>query len=96
MQAVAASAASLKVAVPPLVREPCEGAPLPPRKASEADYQVFGVRQTGKLEKCDDKRALGVQAMDLHNAYVDRLVTDLRPPTFWERIVGKRRSKPPN
>lgn len=90
MQTVAASAASLKVAVPPLVREPCEGAQLPPRKASEADLQVFGVRQTGKLEKCEDKRALGVEAMDLHNTYVDRLVTELRPPTFWERIFGKR------
>jgi hypothetical protein len=45
------------------------------------------------LEVCDQKRALGVQAADLHNAYVDRLVNTLRPPTFWERIFGKRGPK---
>lgn len=81
--------------VPGLVREPCEAASLPPAKASEVDYQVFGVRQTAKLEKCDDKRALGVQAMDLHNAYVDRLVDTLRPTTLWERITGRHPPAPP-
>ena len=95
VQTVAASAASLKVSVPPLVRERCEGAELPPPRAGETDYQVFGVRQTGKLEKCDDKRALGVAAMDLHNTYVERLVDAVRPPTFWERIIGKRPRPPP-
>lgn len=93
---VAATAANLKVVVPPLAREPCEGAELPPGpNPGEPEYQVFGVRQTGKLEKCDDKRALGVAAADLHNAYVDRLVKIVRPPTFWERIVGKHPAAPP-
>lgn len=91
IQTVAASAASLKVAVPPLARERCEGAELPKGPApGEVDYQVFGVRQTAKLEKCEDKRALGVAAADLHNAYVDRLAERLRPPTLFERLFGKR------
>lgn len=92
VQTVAASAASLKVDVPPTVREPCAAAPLPRQpRPGEAEYQVFGVRQTTKLEQCEGKRALGVAAMDLHNAYVDRLLTELRPPTLWERVFGKRR-----
>lgn len=56
---------------------------------------MFGIRQTAKLETCDRKRALGVAAMDLHNAYVDRLVDEVRPPTFWERIIGKHLKDPP-
>jgi len=92
VQTVAATAASLKVEVPPTVREKCVGAELPPPpKPSEKDYQVFGARQTTKLELCEGKRALAVDAMDLHNTYVDRLVDAVRPPTFWERIVGKRK-----
>ncbi len=55
---------------------------------------MFGARQTAKLEICEAKRALGVDAMDLHNAYVDRLVSDLRPPTFWERLFGKHPKAP--
>jgi len=48
----------------------------------------------GELEVCDHKRALAVQSADLHNHYVDRLVTELRPPTFSERFLGKRKVKP--
>lgn len=82
--------------VPGLARERCAAAELPaPPNPDEADYQVFGVRQTAALEKCDYKRALGVAAMDLHNAYVDRLVAELRPPTLWERLAGKHPRPPP-
>jgi hypothetical protein len=96
VRTVAASAASLKADVPPLAREKCAGAPLPAGpKPTETDYQVFGVRQTAKLEACEGKRALAVAAADMHNAYVDRLVEDLRPPTFWERLFGKRRAATP-
>jgi hypothetical protein len=81
---VSATAANLKIPVPPLAREPCDAAELPAGpKPGEVDYQVFGVRQTGRLEMCEEKRALGVSAMDLHNAYVDRLVNDLRPRPWW-------------
>jgi hypothetical protein len=72
------------VPVPALVREPCAAAELPTGKPDEQDYQVFGIRQTGMLEKCEDRRALGVEAMDLHNAYVDRLVSDLKPHHWWQ------------
>jgi hypothetical protein len=84
IQTVSATAANLKIPVPSLVREPCEAAELPPGpKLDEADYQVFGARQTGRLETCEEKRALGVSAMDLHNEYVERLVSDLRPRPWW-------------
>ncbi len=76
---------------PPLARERCAGAKLPPMPAaSEADHQVFGLMQTGQLEICETKRALAVEAGDLHNRYVERLVDDLRPKTFWERLFGRR------
>lgn len=71
--------------MPPSVRTPCAGTPLPAGpKPGEADYQVFGLRQTLKVEQCDGKRALGVEAMDLHNRYVDRLVDDLAPRPWWK------------
>ena len=77
--------------IPPLAREGCLGSQLPPPPTpGEEDYQVYGVRMVGAVEKCDDKRALGVAAMDLHNAYVDRLGERLRPKTFWEGVFGKR------
>lgn len=88
MQTVAAEAAKLKVAVPALAREPCQAAPLPQgRSPGETDYQVFGIRQTTKLELCDGKRALGVEAADLHNRYVDQLVDELKPRSWWRRLL---------
>ena len=90
VQTVAASAASLKTDVPQLAREKCEGAELPPRvKAGEADYQIFGMRQTAKLEQCEFKRALGVEASDLHNQYVEKLVQTLSPKPWWQRLFGR-------
>lgn len=81
--------------MPPKLREPCFGAPLPPNSAGEEDYQVFGIRQTVKLEQCEFKRALGEAALDAHNSYVDVLVEKLRPPSWWERLVGKHPDQPP-
>ena len=92
IQSVAATAASLKVDTPPLAKEVCQGAPLPKGPApSEPDYQVFGILQTGMLEICDTKRALAVQAAELHNTQVDALKNELRPLSFWERLFGRRR-----
>lgn len=85
MRTVAATAANLKVQVPAEARKPCEGAPLPTGpKPGEPEYQVFGIRQTTKLELCDGKRALAVEASDLHNQYVDRLVKDLKPRPWYQ------------
>lgn len=73
------------------MREPCVGAPLPPPPApSEVDYQVFGVRQTSKLAECENKRRLGVEAMDLHNRYVDKLTESLDPPSLWQKVFGRK------
>lgn len=95
IQRVTATAASLKAEVPPKLREPCSGAPLPPDSAGEEDYQVFGIRQTVKLEQCEFKRALGEAALDLHNAWVDVLVDRMQPPTLWQRVTGRRPVQPP-
>ena len=96
IQRVSATAASLKVVVPSLARESCLPAPMPPPPSpSEADYQVFGLQQTGALEVCDKKRALGVAAADLHNIYVDRLAERLEPPSLWDRLTGHQPPQPP-
>lgn len=90
MRQVAATAADLKVQIPATARKPCEGANLPaPPKPGEADYQVFGVQMVGKLDICEDKRALAVEAGDLHNRYVDKLASTVNPPSFWERVFGQ-------
>jgi hypothetical protein len=60
-----------------------------------AGYAAFGVDQTGSLEVCDRKRALGVAAMDLHNIYIDRLADNLKPPTVGQRIFGRHQKPPP-
>ncbi|MDP3495274.1 MAG: hypothetical protein Q8R82_19355 [Hyphomonadaceae bacterium] len=84
------------MSIPPLSREPCEGADLPPPpNPTEADWQVFGRLQTGQLDICDRKRALAVAAGDLSNLYGERLTDALRPPEGWERVFGKHQSKPP-
>lgn len=90
-----ATAASLKAEVPPLLRETCLGAPLPPDNAGEEDYQVFGIRQTVKLEQCEFKRALGEAALDLHNGWVDVMIDRMQPPTLWQRMTGKGPAQPP-
>jgi hypothetical protein len=59
-----------------------------------AGYAAFGVDQTGALEVCDRKRALGVATMDLHNIYVDRLADNLKRSNSGWRIFG-RQPKPP-
>ena len=88
VRTVAATAASLTVVIPDTVKEPCVGAELPPPpKPSEKDYQVFGARQTAKLELCEGKRALAVDTMELHNRYVDSLQQKLDPPPWWKRVL---------
>lgn len=90
-----ATAADLKVIVPPLARESCTAAQLPPPpNPTREQLQEHAISQVGELEVCDRKRELAVTASDLHNHYVDRLVTELRPPTFVERFTGKRKVKP--
>lgn len=65
----------------------------PPPTPSREQLQVHALQQVGELEVCDRKRALAVAAGDLHNMFVDKLVTDLRPARGWERVFGKRPPK---
>lgn len=84
-----ATAANLKVEMPATARTPCEGAQLPaPPKPTEPDYQVFGLQMVGKLDICDGKRALAVEAGDMHNRFVDKLAESLNPPSLWDRVFG--------
>lgn len=96
LRTVAAKAADLYVQVPPLARESCLPADLPPRRPppGEVEWQAFSVDQTGKLENCDTKRALAVAAGDLHNLYVKKLSDELEPPTWWERVTGREKEPP--
>lgn len=49
---------------------------------------MFGARQTARLEVCEGKRKLAVDALDLHNAYVDKLVSELAPKKgFWDQLL---------
>jgi hypothetical protein len=92
---VSATAADLKVIIPPLAREACTAAQLPPPPhPTREDFEIHATLQVGELEVCDRKRSLAVSAADLHNRYVDLLVTELRAPTLLERITGKRPPAP--
>ncbi len=91
MQTALAQAASFKAEVPREADTKCEGAALPGDGLSEA--RVFGTLQTANLDICDKRRALGVEVIKDHNARVDKVVNELRPLTFWERIFGRRKVK---
>lgn len=66
------------------------GANLPPGpKPGEPEYQVYGVQMVGKLDICEGKRALAVEASDLHNQYVDKLADRIDPPSLWQRVFGR-------
>lgn len=81
--------------MPQLIREPCEAAPLPPPPSpTSAQLEEHALGQVAMLDACNQKRELGVYVMDVHNAYVDRLVTQLRPARGWEHVFGKKRPPP--
>lgn len=71
------------IAVPSEAAKPCTGAPLP-RDTSKPQLQAFALLQTGKLEICDERRALGVQAMELHNAEVVKAAERLERRPWWK------------
>lgn len=72
------------VVVPGEAAKPCTPAPLPAVvHPSLGDYRVFGVLQTGRLEVCEERRALAVEAMLVHNAGQERLAEKLRPKAWW-------------
>lgn len=70
------------IAVPGEATKPCTGAALP--KRGEAEALAFGYAQTQRLEVCDERRALGVEAMRLHNERVTALAKELRPRPWWK------------
>lgn len=97
MQTALAEAANQEMVVPTEAGKPCEPAPLP-RDVGDvlqalAEARAFGTLQTGFLSACEVRRQLAVDAIVTHNKGVRQTVNELRPPTFWERIFGKRKVK---
>lgn len=94
MQTALAIAANQEVKVPDGARARCEAAALPKATNSVAEAlaeaRAFGTLQTGYLDICDKRRELAVDAADLHNQGVKKVVNELRPLRWWERIVGRR------
>jgi len=79
-----AAAASL-IIIPSEAAKQCTPAVLPQGPHPSKDQlRAFAEGQTTKLEVCDERRALGVEAMVLHNQRVGELVRDLRPRHWWE------------
>lgn len=78
----AEGAAAGMVVIPTEAAKPCTGAALP--KRGEAEAWAFGYAQTQRLEVCDERRALGVEAMVMHNSRVGALVKELKPRPWWK------------
>ena len=70
------------IAVPLEAAKPCSGAALPTQR-TVGEAWAFGYAQTQRLEVCDERRALGVEAMELHNTRVNALVKELKPKPWW-------------
>lgn len=88
---MALTAISNRVLVPDAARKPCDFAPLPPMpKATEPEIQSFALLQSGFLQVCEGRRALGVYAADVFNTGQDRLAERIRPAKGFERLFGKR------
>lgn len=79
-----AGLAAGQITVPVEAAKKCVPAALPPLKPTAADLRAFGLIQTGKLEVCEERRALAVEAMNLHNTTLAAAVKELRPKRWWE------------
>lgn len=68
-----------------MVVQKCTGAALPkgPRPG-QAQVLAFAEAQTNKLEVCDERRALAVATVNIHNTKVDETVRKLTPHHWWE------------
>jgi hypothetical protein len=62
----------------------CTGAPLPPHHSQMPLYLAFAEAQTNKLEVCEERRALAVDAMALHNKAQEALAVKLAPRPWWK------------
>ncbi len=73
------------IEVPAEASKHCAPAALPqgPHPSKEA-YAVFGVLQTGKLEVCEERRALAVEAMTLHNGAMEAAAKKAEPKPWWK------------
>lgn len=95
LQNALAQAANNEVKVPESARAACDAAPLPAYTNSPAEAlgeaRAYGTLQTGYLDICDKRRKLAVDAADLHNQGVKKVVNELRPLRWWERIIGRAR-----
>jgi hypothetical protein len=70
------------IEVPAEAGRQCTGAALPLKGSKEA-YAAFGVLQTGKLEICEERRALAVEAMTLHNRTMVEAAKQTEPRPWW-------------
>ncbi len=90
IQNAAAEGASAGIVnLPPSVLAPCTGAALPkgPHPAKE-QVLAFAESQTSKLEVCDERRALAVDTVSVHNASIAATVKKLQPHQWWEFWKG--------
>lgn len=93
LQTALATAANQPVPIPPTADVKCDGPPLPAYTNSPAEAlaeaRSFGVLSVGAIDVCDLRRALAVDAINLHNQGVAKVVNELRPLKWWEHIVGR-------
>ncbi len=73
--------------VPPEAEVRCTGAALP-TKRGEAVAWAFGYAQTERLGVCEERRALGVEAMRLHNQRMLTLSKEVAPRPWWKFWAG--------
>ncbi len=71
------------VGIPPEAAKHCTAAALPEGK-SIADYRLFGLLQTDKLQTCEERRALAVDAMELHNTAMEAAAKKVEPKPWWK------------
>lgn len=85
IRSAATEAANSQIEVPSEAAVSCFGAPLPqgPQPSTD-DYRMFGVLQTGRLAVCEQRRALAVDTIKLHNTYAQKLVEKIKPKPWWK------------
>ena len=66
--------------------EPVPSAPLPPASAVEADWQVFGIEQTGQLARANGRTSDVVEIVTSCEARDAAAVRQITRP-WWRRLL---------
>ncbi len=71
------------IEVPVEATKHCTAAAIPEGHTIQ-DYRLFGLSQTDKLQTCEERRALAVERMLMHNTAMEAAAKKVEPKPWWK------------